>query len=318
MPSTPETAPGWLLLLYSLPATKASGRVNLWRKVKKSGAYALKTSAYVLPDEPAHLERFQWLAQQVRDEGGEATLARVTTIEGLSNEELARRFNEARAADYTALIKPLNDLIAAHRKKPGDDLPDALARLQRQYQEVRDIDYFACPAGHNIETLLQRARKLMEPRTKAPAVLDPKAWQRRVWLTRPRPQIDRVGSAWLIRHFIDPHARFVFAATPAAHPDAVPYDMMDVEFTHHDDACTFETLLKRFAITEHTLRRIGEMIHDVDLEDGKFQRHECLGLDLLFKGWARLGLSDAEILEKGFACFDALHAALRKSVKTAV
>src|SRR4051794_18653622 len=99
MASTSKTPPGWLLLLYSLPASKASGRVNLWRKLKKSGAFPLKTSAYVLPDEPAHFERFQWLAQQVHDEGGEATLARVTTIDGLSNEELAQRFNEARAAD---------------------------------------------------------------------------------------------------------------------------------------------------------------------------------------------------------------------------
>jgi len=139
-----------------------------------------------------------------------------------------------------------------------------------------------------------------------------KRYQRRVWLTRPHPEIDRVGSAWLIRKFIDPHAKFVFAPKPDAYPDAVPYDMMNVEFTHHGDACTFETLLKRFAITDSAVRRIGEMIHDADLEDGKFQRPECCGLDLLCKGWARLGLSDADILDKGFACFDALHASLRK------
>ncbi len=73
--------------------------------------------------------------------------------------------------------------------------------------------------------------------------------------------------------------------------------MMNVEFTHHGDACTFETLLKRFAITDSAARRIGEMIHDADLEDGEFQRPECSGLDLVFKGWARLSLSDAEILD---------------------
>src|SRR5437762_12491107 len=94
MPSTSESRRGWLLLLYTLPAAKASGRVNLWRKLKKIGAYALKTSAYVLPDEPSHFERFQWLVQQVRDDGGEAALARVTAIEGLANEDLAHQFNE--------------------------------------------------------------------------------------------------------------------------------------------------------------------------------------------------------------------------------
>src|SRR5437899_12303626 len=109
MTSTPERT-GWLLFLYTLPAKKTSGRVNLWRKLKKIGAYAFKTSAYVLPDQPAHLERFQWLVQQVRDEGGEATLARVTQIEGLSNADLAALFNEAREEDYSALGKTLNEL----------------------------------------------------------------------------------------------------------------------------------------------------------------------------------------------------------------
>ena len=312
MASTLKAPRGWLLLLYSLPAKKASGRVNLWRKLRKTGACPLKTSAYVLPDEPAHIERFQWLVQQVRDEGGEATLARVTNIEGLSDDDLTRLFNAARAQDYAALIPPLNELIAANRRKPGRGFADALEKLQRQFQEVRAIDYFACPAAQDVELLFQRAGRLTERRTKAPPTLAAKRYQRRVWLTRPRPQIDRVGAAWLIRKFIDPHAKFVFAPRPDAHPDAIPYDMMNVEFTHHGDACTFETLLRRFALTDSAARRIGEMIHDADLEDGKFQRPECRGLDLLFKGWARLGLSDAEILEKGFACFDALHASLRK------
>jgi hypothetical protein len=132
------------------------------------------------------------------------------------------------------------------------------------------------------------------------------------WVTRPSPEIDRVGSAWLIRTFIDPRAAFVFAREAREHSDAVPYDMTDGEFTHHGEDCTFETLLKRFAIADAAAVRIGQMIHDADLEDGKFHRPECTGLDLVFKGWARQGLADAEILEKGFACFDALHAALAR------
>lgn len=304
---------GWLLLLYSLPSTRNSGRVNVWRKLKKLGACMLKTSGYVLPDEPAHLERFQWLVQQVRDEGGDATLARVTAIEGLSHEELAQLFNDARTEDYQALLKPLNELIQANRKKREASFDDALEKLRRQFQEVRAIDFFACPAGHDVEMLLERAARLAEPRRKPDGPLEPKRFQRKTWLTRPHPQIDRVGSAWLIRKFIDPRATFVFAPLPSAHPEAIPYDMVDVEFTHHGDDCTFETLLKRFSITDPAARRIGEMIHDADLEDGKFQRPECTGLDLLFKGWTRLGLSDAELLERGFGCFDALYAALRKA-----
>ena len=101
----------------------------MWRKLKKTGAYALKTSGYVLPDEPAHLERFQWLVQQVRDNGGEATLARVTKIEGLTDDDLAGFFNEARAQDYNALIKPLNELIAGNGRKARDGFVEALAKI---------------------------------------------------------------------------------------------------------------------------------------------------------------------------------------------
>lgn len=312
MISTNQSSGGWLLFLYSLPAKKTSGRVSLWRKLKKLGAYAFKTSGYVLPDEPVHVERFQWLAQQVRDHGGDATLARVTGIEGLSNDDLARLFNEARAEDYAPVEKALGQLVAANRKNVGEEFAGELEKLRRQFQEIRAIDYFGCPAAHDVEMLFQRAGRLAEPRAKSAATLDAKQFHGRIWLTRPHPEIDRVGSAWLIHRFIDPRATFVFAARPGAQPDALPYDMADVEFSHHGDDCTFETLLKRFAIADPSARRIGEMIHDADLEDGKFQRPECAGLDLLFKGWARLGLTDAEILEKGFACFDALYAVLRK------
>ena len=312
MMSTKEPSHGWLLLLYTLPAKKAAGRLSLWRKLKKTGAYLLRTSAYVLPDEPQHFERFQWLAKQVRDESGEATLARVTTIEGMANADLALLFNEARSSDYAAIEKPLSALVTANRKKVGADFADALEKLRRQFQEVRALDFFDCPAAHDVEMLFQRADGLSGADPKTPGTLNVKRFQARMWLTRPRPEIDRVGSAWLIHKFIDPQATFVFAPSPSAHPAAISYDMADVEFTHHGEDCTFETLLKRFAIADPAAQRMGEMIHDADLEDGKYQRHECVGLDLLFKGWARLGLTDAEILEKGFACFDAVHAALRK------
>lgn len=300
------------MLLYTLPAKKGAGRLSLWRKLKKIGAYPLKTSAYVLPDEPAHFERFQWLAQQVRDDGGEATLARVSQIEGLAHDDLARLFNDARAEDYATVGKALAQLVAASRKDAGADFAGPLEKLRRQFRELRAIDYFDCPAALEVELLFQRAQRRPEPRGKSPGALDPRGFQGRQWLTRPRPEIDRVGSAWLIQRFIDPRAIFVFAASAESWPEALPYDMADGEFTHHGEDCTFETLLKRFAIADLAARRIGEMIHDADLEDGKFQRAECVGLDLVFKGWARLGLEDAEILRQGFACFDALRATIRK------
>src|SRR5438876_5732785 len=101
----------WLLLLYGLPTRQSAERVSLWRKLKKFGALQLKNSAYVLPDQPLHFERFQWLAKQVRDDGGEATLVRAAQIEGKTNQEMARLFSNARADDYQELSNALNALL---------------------------------------------------------------------------------------------------------------------------------------------------------------------------------------------------------------
>src|SRR5882757_4081390 len=106
----------WLLLLYGLSTGHASARVSLWRKLKKFGAIQLKTSAYILPDEPVHYERFQWLAKQIRDDGGEATLIRVAEIEGLPNDDIIRLFDQARAAEYRELREKIQQALAKNKK----------------------------------------------------------------------------------------------------------------------------------------------------------------------------------------------------------
>jgi hypothetical protein len=305
----------WILLLYSLPSKSGTERVSVWRQLKKSGALPFKASAYLLPDRPELNERFQWLAQQVRDAGGEAALARVSEVEGMSREEIVDLFQNARDKDYAELTEPVQSLIARHRKRAVDTLLPELEKLRRQFEEIRKVDFFNCPRGQEIARLLERAAALCMPsgrvKTKPVAVLAAKNFAGKTWLTRPRPEIDRVGSAWLITRFIDGKARFIFAPDPAKHPGAIPYDMTGVEFTHHGEDCTFETLLKRFALKDRALRRLGEMIHDSDLGDGKFQTVEATGMDLVCKGWAKLGLDDAEILRRGFECFDALYEFLK-------
>lgn len=302
----------WILLLFTLPTGRGSARVGVWRKLKRAGALAFKTSAYLLPNRPDLLERFQWIAQEVIDAGGEATVLLVSELDGVTHQEIVRQFIEARAEDYVALSAALKELIRRHRKKPGESLLPELEKLRRQFEELRRLDFFDSPKGHAVGLLIERAAALPEERTsRTGAKVLPRArFLGKIWLTRPKPAIDRVGSAWLIRKFIDPQASFVFASDPATCPDAIPYDMMGAEFTHHGEDCTFETLLKRFGLTEPALRKMGEMVHDADLEDGKFQTTEATGLDRVFKGWAALGLADEEIFERGFACFDALYATL--------
>lgn len=302
----------WLLLLYGLPTKKSAARVNLWRQLKKAGALSLKTSAYLLPDQPEHHERFQWLAQQVRDVGGEATIIRVTEIEGLAGRDIVRQFNEARAADYDALRPAFNELLSKNRKRLDESFTTDLEKLTRQFEELRKIDFFNCPRSQDVQMLLKRAANLRNRGSKASPRLAARKFLGKAWLTRPRPQIDRVGSAWLIRKFIDPKAKFIFDSHPANHPAAIPYDMFEVEFSHHGDDCTFETLVKRFYITDKAVLKMAEMVHDTDLEDGKFQTTECFGIDQILKGWAKTGMSDQELLERGGECFDALYRQLQK------
>jgi hypothetical protein len=272
---------------------------------------ALNTSAALLPDTPANHERFQWLAKQLNDGRGNATLVRAREIEGMSHAQVVALFNGARAEDYNHVVKDLAELLRADRKKSAEEIEANLERLRARVAELQEIDFFECPRAHDARMLMQKAEQRQRKRPRAERLLKRAEYQGRVWLTRPHPQIDRVGSAWLIKTFIDPSARFVFSPKPADHPDAVPYDMADVELTHQGDDCTFETLLKRFAIRDRALEKIAEMVHDADLHDEKFRAPGADGIDRVLAGLARLGWADDKILQHGFACFDALYEQVR-------
>jgi hypothetical protein len=303
-------ATSWLLLLFSLPTNRNTERVAVWRRLKKMGAVQIKTSTYLLPDEPAQYEQFQWLAQQIRDYGGDSTLVRAQEIEGLTSEKAVAMFNEARARDYVELRRSLQSFIGRRKKMDAEEVAAGLERLTRQFREIRAVDFFDSPRGHDIAMLLRRAEG--PRRSRQLERLDVRQYQGKTWLTRPRPEIDRVGSAWLISKFIDRKPKFVFAPKAHADPDAIPFDMLDAGFSHHGNYCTFETLTKRFAISDKSVAKIGEMIHDADLDDARFQRVEAIGIDRVLKGWAKEGLPDEEILRRGFECFDALYSFLQR------
>lgn len=273
------------------------------------GAVQFTTSTYLLPDRAAQSEQFQWLAKQIRDSGGESTLVHAQEIEGLTPQKVVSLFNSARDQEYVALKKGLQSFLSKKKKTSADDAATELERMTRQFRELREIDFFDSPRGHEVAMLFRRAEgssKKKWPR------LNPKDYLGKRWQTRLRPEIDRVGSGWLIRKFIDPAARFVFAAEPPSRRDIIPFDMVDVEFSHEGDCCTFETLLRRFDIADKAARKIGEMIHDADLDDAKFQRVECIGIDRVLKGWGKSGMRDDEILAHGFACFDGLYDFLQR------
>jgi hypothetical protein len=182
-----------------------------------------------------------------------------------------------------------------------------LNRLRRRFQEIAAIYFFNSSSRGLVENLLARADEPLTEKGKN-CKRRSREYTARLWITRPRPGIDRVSSAWLIKRAIDPKARFVFGDTPSEQPQAIPFDMFVAEgFGHRGEDCTFETLCKEFAIREKGIKRIAQIIHDADLGDEKFGRAEGLGLDQTLSGWARQGVGDNELLCRGMELIEGLY-----------
>jgi hypothetical protein len=293
----------WLLLVFTLPSSKASERVQLWRKLQKFGSIPFRNAGYMLPNSPLHQERFEWLATAVRGHGGEASILQIQSIDGPSPALQQEAFRQARGADYVALLEEIDK----HKASPKG-VSAQLTRLKRRYEEIVAIDFFKSSMRSQAERALAEA----EPSsiaTKAGTSSIAKAdYQQRTWMTRSRPGIDRVSSAWLISRLIDPAAEFVFGSDPATHAGAVPFDMYQSGgFGHEGDRCTFETLCLAFDVTDRKVLQIAEAIHDADLEDGKFGRAEGNAMNQILKGWAMQGLSDEELLRRGIDLTEGLY-----------
>ncbi len=293
----------WLLLMFSLPANQASRRVEVWRKLKQYGVLNLPSSGYLLPNTAANHEHFEWLATAIRKYKGQASVVKVNEIDDQPSAQLRQMFLEARSRDYEQLLREL-------RKKTSKRTSGELSRLRRRFQQVVAIDFFNSPLRSRLESVLNTADGL-RPGTQAGTAKLRKEFINRTWLTRPRPGIDRVSSAWLIRKFIDANARFAFAEDPRKVPDAVPFDMFHAGgFGHRGDDCTFETLRKEFVVRDSKVAVIAQIIHDADLEDEKYGRSEGLGLDRVLIGWAHEGTADEELLRRGMEMIEGLYQSL--------
>jgi hypothetical protein len=271
---------------------------------------ALKGGAYLLPDTGDRYEQFQWLAQEVQRDGGDATLVRVDRVENMQQPDIVRLFQEARNQDYAALAERYRKLLKGRRPRLGDEL----ARLARELTRISEIDFFEASGRREVE----RIREAVEQRTAsgrarpagATPPLDLAALKGRRWVTRPRPHVDRIASAWLIKRFVDPEAEFAFAAPDQVPTDAIPFDMAGVDLGHHGDDCTFETLLRRTGLRDRKLAMLAEIVHEADLKDEKFARDEARGLDLALRGLLAAIKDDHEALALGMTLFDGLYATI--------
>jgi len=308
-----------LLLLVGVPPTPSSLRVRVWRRLRTLGAVPLKRSAYLLPDTPERYEDFTWLAQEVQRDGGDATLIRVQQIENVSSSDVLRLFHEPRDQDYKQLAARYRKLLQSLDKKSAAKsarVQEELTRLTKDHRRIRDIDFFDAPGGAEVrrleEAIAMRTRRPESVRREERPALDLSKLRGRQWVTRPRPHIDRIASAWLIKRFIDPNAEFLFAPPPEFPKDAIPFDAPGVELSHQGEDCTFETLIKRARLRDRRLARLAEVVHEADLRDGKYTHEEARGIDVAVRALLAASTDDHQVLAQGMAMFEGLYATTPK------
>lgn len=310
----------WLLLVQQLPTRPSSVRIKTWRRLQQLGSVVLKNSVYILPHTPQAREDFEWLCTEIREANGQASILVAEALTSEQEQDIRQAFRAARSTDYEALRVKARDLV---RSMPGtltgigrQGLQRSLRALRDEFARIQSIDFCSAPARTAAEEMLNAvaAKLTSKPSKTAGArpkatVLNRDAYQRRIWVTRPRPGVDRMASAWLIQRFIDSGARFVFDDIGATlvPKRKLPFDMFGAEFGHQGDRCTFETLCERFALDEPAIRRIAEIVHDIDLKDGRYGPAEAPVIANVIEGLQTTYKDDHELLQHGIALFAGLY-----------
>jgi hypothetical protein len=306
----------WLLLVLQLPAQPSNGRVKTWRRLQQLGAVSVKNSVYVLPNSAQAVEDFEWLRSEIQGLKGQASIFTASAIDGLEENEIVEQFQAVRTEDYKQFHRDLERLrpTGPRARARTEDRMRALRQMRDRLTRIRDIDFFSAPGSQEAErglTALERASRRTEDQPSAPATrLNQKDYKRRLWVTRPRPGVDRFASAWLISRFIDSDARFGFATDGKQVKGGVAFDMYETGFRHERDRCTFEVLQERFGVDDPIVRRIGEIVHDLDLKEDRFRAPQGAAVGALVEG-LRAGFEDDQaLLRQGVILFEALYRGL--------
>jgi hypothetical protein len=321
------TSARWVLLIHQIPRKPDYLRVKIGRRLERVGAVAIKNSIYVLPFSSQAVEDFQWVLKEIVDGGGEASICRAEFVDGLTDAEIEQLLREARAHDYDEIAGRARALL---RRLPagrpaGDELrariEPELTRIRARLEALSRIDFFDARASSAVVSIMQSIEDRLRPAPTADLPQNSRTLRttmhNRVWVTREGVFVDRIASAWLIRRFIDPQARFKFVAPKAYKPEPgeLRFDMVEAEYTHEGDRCTFETLLHRFHMDDAALFEIAEVVHDIDLRDSKFERDDARGIERVLAGIAAAHADDLVRLDRGAMLFDELYALALKELE---
>jgi hypothetical protein len=297
----------WLLLLHQIPPKPAYFRAKVLRCLSQLGALPVKNSAYILPDSDDAREDLEWLRQEIEEQGGTAWLFRADVLAGMSVEQIEEAFRQLLSPEYEGLIEQARELL--QQADASADGASAYRKLLKRSQELKRVDFYDNPLRQQLEGLVEKINHRLlsvKPSTDSTAEVQ----HGRRWVTRKGIHVDRIASAWLIRRFIDPNAEFVFvdAASHSHQPGELRFDMFGGEFTHRGDSCTFEVLLSSHDLqNDAALVAIGEIVHDIDVKDSKYQREETAGVARLVDGLCSQTPEDNFRIERGHLIFESLY-----------
>ncbi len=308
----------WLLLILSLPTDNTAARMRCWRALKGMGAAVLRDGVYVLPASSAHEAALSEVADDLRQHRGTAHLLPTEA----SEEAFAPLFD--RGTEFGALLAEIAAARAQLRAEQATELLKQVRKLRKTFDQLLAIDFFpgeaqrqAQEALEALELELSRTLSPDEPHPAQQAIprLDPADYRGRLWATRARPWVDRLASAWLIRRFIDPEARFLWLKSPADCPKkALGFDFDGATFSHVGARVTFETLLASFGLETPPLLRIGLLVHSLDV--GGVQPPEAVGVERVLAGMREAIADDDQLLQISAGVFEGLLTAFKNDVET--
>jgi hypothetical protein len=303
--------PRWLLLGHQLPTRSSNARVKTWRRLQQIGAVPARNSLYVLPNVEQCREDFEWMRTEIVALGGEATVFAAEAISEGGTEAIEALFRRSREHDYRTLKGQIDRLLPRTRRRSTAAATHvsrrrALRTLRERFEAIERVDFFrAAGAAETVVALAALERSVVGRKPAAPDDASRREhYVGRQWVTRPRPGVDRMASAWLIRRHIDPRPTFAFTEQPGG--GDIAFDMYSGEFSHHGDNCTFETLAERFGLVQPAISRIADIVHDLDMKDAKYGHPETVAIGRIVDGLRASQADDSRLLEQGMEMFEAL------------
>lgn len=295
--------PNWLLLVTNLPGRNQTLRMRIWRGLKSAGAASLRDGVYLLPQSGNARQIFNEHAQEIRSGGGTAQVMVLDKSE-VEQSDFVSLFD--RTTDYAGIIKQLDSLKRQLGKLKQPGAQRRLATIRREITTLGLTDFFPGEARTqteqslaDVETLFAESFSSDEPHTSHRKIerRKPGDYRGKTWATRQQLWVDRICSAWLIRRFIDPKAKFIWLKHIKDCPKrALGFDFDGATFTHINGKVTFEVLMTSFSLDhDAALNQLAQLVHYLDV--GGVPVAEAAGFTAILTG-ARANLSDDDALIK--------------------